>query len=85
MAATAAELAAYAAIGPIFQSGIIRAAGRDQDRASAVYVTCYQIGIASGSACGAALLGLSLTWLPLTTLAGTLIAFLGITRSRHVY
>ncbi|QIS11615.1 MFS transporter [Nocardia arthritidis] len=84
-AAVALWGAAYAAVGPIFQSGIIRAAGREQDRASAVYVTCYQIGIATGSACGAVVLGISVGWLPVTTLAGTVLAFLGIVRWRHAY
>ncbi|RMB57825.1 MFS transporter [Tessaracoccus antarcticus] len=55
---------AFAATGPVFQTGVMRIAERDADRASAVYVTGVQIGIASGSALGALILGQSFAWLP---------------------
>lgn len=58
---------AFAAAGPVFQTGVMRLAGPDADRASSVYVTGFQIGIASGSALGAALLGRSSLWLPVTS------------------
>jgi predicted MFS family arabinose efflux permease len=54
----------FAAAGPVFQTGIMRLAGDEADRASSIYVTGFQIGIASGSALGAALLGGSAVWLP---------------------
>lgn len=50
---------AFAATGPVFQTGVMRIAERDADRASAVYVTGVQIGIAIGSALGSPLLGQS--------------------------
>ncbi|TDD48047.1 MFS transporter [Kribbella antibiotica] len=49
--------AAFAAAGPVFQTAVMRLAGKDADRASSVYVTGFQIGIASGSALGTGLLG----------------------------
>ncbi|MDH6567028.1 putative MFS family arabinose efflux permease [Streptomyces sp. SAI-117] len=55
---------AFAAAGPVFQTGVMRLAGPEADRASSVYVTGFQIGIASGSALGAVLLGRSALWLP---------------------
>lgn len=58
---------AYAAAGPVLQSGIIRVAGDQQDRASSIYVACYQVGIAGGAGIGAAVLGHSVTWLPWIT------------------
>ncbi|MBR8643503.1 MFS transporter [Streptomyces tuirus] len=58
---------AFAAAGPVFQTGVMRLAGEDADRASSVYVTGFQIGIAGGSALGAALLGHSSLWLPVTS------------------
>lgn len=60
---------AYAAAGPVLQSGIIRVAGDQQDRASSIYVACYQVGIAGGAGIGAAVLGHSVTWLPWITAA----------------
>ncbi|WP_284580885.1 MFS transporter [Streptomyces sp. 2P-4] len=48
---------AFAAAGPVFQTGVMRLAAGDADRASSVYVTGFQVGIAGGSALGAALLG----------------------------
>ncbi|MFJ5517011.1 MFS transporter [Streptomyces griseoluteus] len=60
---------AFAAAGPVFQTGVMRLAGADADRASSVYVTSFQIGISGGSAIGAALLGLSPLWLPVTSTA----------------
>lgn len=71
---------AFAAAGPVFQTGIMRLAGDDADRASAVYVTGFQIGIAGGSALGAVLLSTSAVWLPaLSTALATavLLAVLG--------
>jgi predicted MFS family arabinose efflux permease len=59
--------AGFAAAGPVFQTGVMRLAGPDADRASSVYVTGFQIGIASGSALGAGLLGRSSLWLPVTS------------------
>ncbi|WP_324615873.1 MFS transporter, partial [Streptomyces puniciscabiei] len=41
---------AFAAAGPVFQTGIMRVAAAEADRASSVYVTCFQVGIAGGSA-----------------------------------
>lgn len=58
---------AFAAAGPVFQTGVMRLAGPEADRASSVYVTGFQIGIASGSALGAALLGRSVLGLPVTS------------------
>ncbi|MDH6588033.1 putative MFS family arabinose efflux permease [Streptomyces sp. SAI-133] len=55
---------AFAAAGPVFQTGVMRLAGPEADRASSVYVTGFQVGIASGSALGAVLLGRSALWLP---------------------
>jgi len=55
---------AFAATGPVFQTGVMRIAEREADHASAVYVTGVQIGIASGSALGSPLLGQSFAWLP---------------------
>lgn len=60
---------AFAAAGPVFQTGVMRLAGEDADRASSVYVTGFQIGIAGGSALGAALLGHSSLWLPVASTA----------------
>ncbi|GAA3525320.1 MFS transporter [Streptomyces osmaniensis] len=56
---------AFAAAGPVFQTGVMRLAGGDADRASSVYVTGFQIGIAGGSALGATLLGQPVGRLPL--------------------
>ncbi|MET9448755.1 MFS transporter [Streptomyces cinerochromogenes] len=58
---------AFAAAGPVFQTGVMRLAGAEADRASSVYVTGFQIGIAGGSALGASLLGHPVAWLPLTS------------------
>ncbi|MEU8704929.1 MFS transporter [Streptomyces sp. NPDC048565] len=58
---------AFAAAGPVFQTGVMRLAAGGADRASAVYVTGFQVGIAGGSALGAVLLGSSTVWLPLLT------------------
>lgn len=55
---------AFAATGPVFQTGIMRIAEKDADSASSVYVTGVQIGIATGSAIGAPILGQSFAWLP---------------------
>lgn len=68
---------AFAATGPIFQTGILRIAAEDPDRASSVYVTGVQIGIASGSALGALLVSLSTVWLlPVSTLLAIAVLFL---------
>ncbi|MFG2556887.1 MFS transporter [Streptomyces sp. NPDC048581] len=58
---------AFAAAGPVFQTGVMRLAGADADRASSVYVTGFQIGIAGGSALGAMLLGHPVGLLPLVS------------------
>lgn len=72
----------FAATGPIFQTGILRIAAGDPDRASSVYVTGVQIGIASGSALGALLVSLSTVWLlPVSTLLAIAVLLL-IVRSR---
>ncbi|WP_405970345.1 MFS transporter [Streptomyces sp. NBC_00988] len=55
---------AFAAAGPVFQTGVMRLAGAQADRASSVYVTGFQVGIAGGSGIGAALLGHSVGVLP---------------------
>lgn len=55
---------AFAATGPVFQTGVMRIAGGDADRASSVYVTSVQVGIAAGSALGAPILAQSVVWLP---------------------
>ncbi|WP_406180895.1 MFS transporter [Streptomyces sp. NBC_01006] len=68
-AAVAVWGGAFAAAGPVFQTAVMRLAARDADRASSVYVTGFQIGIAGGSALGAALLGRSAAWLPTVSLA----------------
>ncbi|KOU24848.1 MFS transporter [Streptomyces sp. WM6372] len=59
---------AFAAAGPVFQTAVMRLAAGDADRASSVYVTGFQIGIAAGSALGATLLGRSAAWLPAVSL-----------------
>ncbi|MGJ5756537.1 putative MFS family arabinose efflux permease [Streptomyces puniciscabiei] len=59
---------AFAAAGPVFQTGIMRVAAAEADRASSVYVTCFQVGIAGGSAAGAGLLGGAAVWLPVVSL-----------------
>ncbi|WP_069164429.1 MFS transporter [Nocardia altamirensis] len=76
---------ATAAVAPIFQSAIIRSAKDVQERASAVYVTCFQIGIAAGSAIGAAIVGASLFWLPMVMLVVSACTLAGIMRFRHAY
>ncbi|WP_058234881.1 MFS transporter [Devriesea agamarum] len=58
---------AFAASGPVFQTGVMHIAEGDADRASAVYVTSVQIGIASGSALGAVIVGASFVWLPVVS------------------
>ncbi|MFK0120340.1 MFS transporter [Streptomyces sp. NPDC090994] len=58
---------AFAAAGPVFQTGVMRLAGAEADRASSVYVTGFQIGIAGGSGLGAALLGHPVGGLPLVS------------------
>ncbi|MGP5930432.1 MFS transporter [Corynebacterium glyciniphilum] len=55
---------AFAATGPVFQTGVMRIAEGDADRASSVYVTSVQVGIAAGSALGAPILAQSVVWLP---------------------
>ncbi|MCS3780020.1 MFS transporter [Tsukamurella ocularis] len=79
--------AAYAAIGPVLQSGVIRASAADADRASSVYVTCYQVGIAGGSAVGAAILDRSITALPWITagLATAALAYALSSRARSTF
>ena len=62
--AVAAWGLAFAATGPVFQTGVMRITGNDADRASSVYVSGVQIGIASGSALGAPILDQSFAWLP---------------------
>ncbi|MEW2620833.1 MFS transporter [Streptomyces sp. NPDC048106] len=56
---------AFAAAGPVFQTGVMRLAGVGADRASSVYVTGFQVGIAGGSGLGAALVGQPVGRLPL--------------------
>ncbi len=79
--------AAYAAIGPVLQSGVIRASAADADRASSVYVTCYQVGIASGAAIGAAILNHSISALPLVSslLAAVALTFTASPRSSAAF
>lgn len=55
---------AFAATGPVFQTGVMRIAEGDADRASSVYVTSVQVGIAAGSALGTPILAQSVVWLP---------------------
>lgn len=55
---------AFAATGPVFQTGVMRIAEHDADRASSVYVTGVQIGIATGSAIGTPILTQSFAWFP---------------------
>lgn len=79
--------AAYAAMGPVLQSGVIRAASADADRASSMYVTCYQVGIAGGSAIGAAILDHSIAALPWISalLAAAALAFVLSPRARSTF
>ncbi len=74
--------AAFAAAGPVFQTGIMRLASGAADRASAVYVTGFQVGIAGGSGLGAALLGRSAAWhLPVvSTVCGAVVLAAVLTR-----
>ena len=58
---------AFAATGPVFQTGVMRIADGDADRASSVYVTGVQVGIAAGSAVGATVLARSVAWLPVVS------------------
>lgn len=72
---------AFAATGPVFQTGVMRIAENDADRASSVYVTSVQIGIATGSSLGAAILGHSFAWLPaVSALLALIVLILVITR-----
>jgi Arabinose efflux permease len=80
--AVAAWGLAFAATGPIFQTGILRIAPSDADRASSVYVTGVQIGIASGSALGALLISLSTMWLPPVSTLLAIVVLLLLVRSR---
>ncbi|MGW0615343.1 MFS transporter [Streptomyces sp. NPDC002788] len=75
---------AFAAAGPVFQTGVMRLAGKDADRASSVYVTGFQIGIAGGSALGAALLGHSTLWLPVISTALVAVVLLAVLVLRPV-
>ncbi|MFD8081595.1 MFS transporter [Kitasatospora sp. NPDC059722] len=75
---------AFAAAGPVFQTGIMRLAGDDADRASSIYVTGFQIGIASGSALGAALLDGSPAWLPAVSTALATAVLLAVTLRRPI-
>ncbi|GAA0458071.1 MFS transporter [Streptomyces olivaceiscleroticus] len=75
---------AFAAAGPVFQTGVMRLAGKDADRASSVYVTGFQIGIAGGSALGAALLSHSSLWLPVTSTALVAVVLLAVLVRRPV-
>lgn len=72
---------AFAATGPVFQTGVLRIAENDPDRASSVYVTGVQVGIASGSALGAPILGVSFAWLaPASATLALVVLFLVIAR-----
>ncbi|MBF9067498.1 MFS transporter [Streptacidiphilus fuscans] len=88
LAAIAAAVAlwggAFAAAGPVFQTGVMRLAGKDADRASSIYVTGFQIGIAGGSALGAALLDRSTVWLPVTSTALVAIVLVAVLAWRPV-
>ncbi|NEW45695.1 MFS transporter [Nocardia cyriacigeorgica] len=77
--------AATAAVAPVFQSAIIRVAGAERERASAFYVTCFQIGIASGAAIGAVLLGVSIMWLPVVTLLCAVATLVGVVCSKAAF
>ncbi|MEE1786245.1 MFS transporter [Streptomyces sp. SP17BM10] len=75
---------AFAAAGPVFQTGIMHLAGDDADRASSIYVTGFQIGIASGSALGAALLDGSPAWLPAVSTALATAVLLAVVLRRPI-
>lgn len=87
-AAAAAAVAlwggAFAAAGPVFQTGVMRLAGQDADRASSLYVTGFQAGIAGGSVLGAALLGHSPLWLPVVSTLLVLLVLLAVLTRRPV-
>ncbi|MDR1186613.1 MAG: MFS transporter [Bifidobacteriaceae bacterium] len=76
---------AYAVIGPSYQAAVMRAAGEHEDFASSVYVTCYQAGIAAGSAVGARIVAVSTGWLPVVSFAVALLALVVTVRVRRVY
>ncbi|QTZ93824.1 MFS transporter [Streptomyces auratus] len=75
---------AFAAAGPVFQTGVMRLAGKDADRASSIYVTGFQIGIAGGSALGAALLTHSPLWLPAASTSLVAVVLLAVLVRRPV-
>lgn len=76
---------AVAVVGPSFQAGVMRLAGDRVDTASAVYVTCYQVGIAAGSATGAVLVGSGVILLPVLSAVACVIALAVTIGRRRIY
>ncbi len=77
--------AAFAAIGPCYQAGVMRLAGEHVDTASAVYVTCFQVGIATGSGLGALLVGIDVGVLPVVSAVACAVALVLTLLRRDVY
>ncbi len=84
-AAVAVWGAAFAAIGPCYQAGVMRLAGDRVDTASAVYVTCFQVGIAAGSGLGALLVGIDVGVLPVVSASACAVALVLTLLRRDVY
>ncbi|MCX6407552.1 MAG: MFS transporter [Propionibacteriales bacterium] len=84
-AAVAVWGAAFAAIGPCYQAGVMRLAGDRVDTASAVYVTCFQVGIATGSGLGALLVGIDVGVLPVVSASACAVALVLTLLRRDVY
>ncbi|ALX04485.1 MULTISPECIES: MFS transporter [Aeromicrobium] len=84
-AAVAVWGAAFAAIGPCYQAGVMRLAGDRVDTASAVYVTCFQVGIATGSGLGALLVGIDVEVLPVVSASACAVALALTLLRRDVY
>lgn len=77
--------AAFAAIGPSYQAAVMRLARERVDTASAVYVTCFQVGIAVGSGLGAALIGTHLALIPVVSAVACAVALVLTVARRDVY
>ena len=69
---------AFAASGPVFQTAVMRAAPADADRASSVYVTGIQVGIAGGSALGSVILGVSAGLVPVVSAGLSLVVLMAL-------
>jgi predicted MFS family arabinose efflux permease len=63
----------------------MRLAGDRVDTASAVYVTCFQVGIATGSGLGALLVGIDVEVLPVVSASACAVALALTLLRRDVY